>query len=211
MYSTRILPLDAAGMRFGPTGAGYARYLTEQRGATRLAVVAGGTEAGAGDAAETAIRVVRAARFIPVLCREPRFWTDLLASADAYLCTSAGRGTCSLTVAAVVEDQVVGASVGDVGAWLFTPTGAIELTGAADGDARLGSARAEPVAFGPVPFAGALLLASAALWRTAATSRLAEVVAGTTPGQAVRALASLVEADRTAAQAELAAVVVANR
>lgn len=211
MYSTRILPLDAAGTRFGSTGLGCARYLTEQRGATRLAVVAGGDDEGAGDAAEAAIRAVRAARFIPELSREPRFWADLLASVDTYLCTSAQRGTCSLTVAAVVEDRVVGASVGDVGAWLFGPAGVTELTGTADRQARVGSALAEPLAFGPVPFGSALLVASAALWQTAGPRCVAEAVAGSTPGQAVRALASLVEAAGKAAEGELAAVVVANR
>ncbi|MCC7411675.1 MAG: hypothetical protein IT495_08590 [Gammaproteobacteria bacterium] len=192
MYPLGSIAFEFGGLCRGRETAHGARVFSEQRGATRLVVAACATGATGGVTAERAIRAICASRFIPQLCREPLFWQQLLESVDTYLSVLADEAVCALTCAGIIDGQIVGACAGDISAFLYGPDGPRELTGAADPDAFLGSALAEPVGFGPVPFEGALLLGSASLFRGAAPARIRAAASQAHIDDAVAALGALV-------------------
>lgn len=192
MYPSGSTAFEIGSLCRGRETAHGARVFTEQRGATRLLIAASATGAAGGVTAERAIRAICASRFIPQLCREPQFWQQLLESVDTYLSLLADEAVCALTCAGILDGQIVGACAGDISAFLYGPDGARELTGAADPDAFLGSALAEPVGFGPVPFEGVLLLGSASLFHGAAPARIHAATLEAHIDDAVAGIAALV-------------------
>jgi hypothetical protein len=134
------------------------RTFSEQRGATHLIVVASAEDARGIAAADTAIRAVRAGRFLPALVRQPGFWIEMLEHIDTYLSTGTGGGECALGVMGIVEGRILGASVGDVGAWGLSGAGARAFNPERAVDALVGSALAEPIAFGPWTCEGSVLI-----------------------------------------------------
>ncbi len=154
-----------------------------------LADGAGG-RGGGRDAAEAVVSGVQA-----------RSW-ELGARGDASGCVAAlsaldqdlraaGHGGETTAVLAVVRaGQVLGASVGDSGAWLLDGDGIFDLTRDQVRKPMLGLGRASPVAFGPKPLApGArLLLASDGLLKYSPRERIAAVALGQPLSQAAWSL-----------------------
>jgi hypothetical protein len=89
-------------------------------------------------------------------------------------------------VVTIAEDTVVGGSVGDSAAWLVSHVGLLDLTESQRRKPLIGSGRAKPADFGPVPFTGRLLLATDGLLRFLPHRTIADVVLSS-PLQAVPA------------------------
>ncbi|MGE0713725.1 MAG: protein phosphatase 2C domain-containing protein [Planctomycetota bacterium] len=134
-----------------------------------LADGAGG-RAGGREAAEALVRFVRAAA--RALVEGERDPCEVLTSADAALAAEPRAGETTAVVAVVSGAEVRGASVGDSGAWQVSGDGVRDLTRAQVRKPLLGSGAATPVAFGPVPLVGRLLLASDGLLKYAPPERI---------------------------------------
>ena len=114
---------------------------------------AGGT-GGAAAAAQTVCDIVLA---------EPpsqRGWVDVLREVDSVLMRSRVGGLSTGVVAEVRGRNVSGASVGDSAAWLISDTGIEDLTERQQRKPLLGTGKAVPIPFGPLPLRGRLLVAS---------------------------------------------------
>lgn len=81
-----------------------------------------------------------------------------------------------------------GASVGDSGAWLVWDGTVIDLTEQQVRKPLLGSGAAHPVAFGPVPMRGRLVVATDGLFKYATRARLVSAASRGGPESAVTAL-----------------------
>lgn len=132
-----------------------------------LADGAGGTTGGA----EAASRVV--ARALAERPRTASACVALLASLDDRL----GGGETTAVVLAVVDGVVLGASVGDSGAWMPRGKELVDLTENQRRKPLLGSGRATVVAIDPVPLAGRLLVASDGLSSYVQSAQILEILA----------------------------------
>jgi serine/threonine protein phosphatase PrpC len=155
-------------------GRGEDRLLVEHLADRTLLVVAdgaGGT--GRGAAAAQAVCDAAVSEFRRSSGSEP--WDHRLRRFDARV-RDGGRGGTSTAVALeVLAGQVCGASVGDSGAWLVSDDGITDLTELQAVKPLLGSGAAEPVAFGPVPLRGRLIVATDGLFKYARRERIASV------------------------------------
>ena len=131
-----------------------------------LADGAGGTTGGA----EAASRVV--ARALAERPRTASACVALLASLDDRL-----GGETTAVVLAVVDGVVLGASVGDSGAWMPRGKELVDLTENQRRKPLLGSGRATVVAIDPVPLAGRLLVASDGLSSYVQSAQILEILA----------------------------------
>jgi len=89
-----------------------------------------------------------------------RCWSDALRDADAALAADSHGGLTTVVVVEVRGNSLFGASVGDSGAWTITESGIVDLTAGQSRKPLVGSGAARPVAFGPVPARGRLLVAT---------------------------------------------------
>jgi serine/threonine protein phosphatase PrpC len=139
-----------------------------------LLVVADGA-GGLGGGAEAAERVVELVRERSASHGErldPVVWCKVLRQADERLSMHPSAGETAAVVAALTQDAVCGASVGDCGALQLLEGGEVELTAHQRRKPLLGSGAAVPTAFGPVPFAGTLVVASDGLLKYAPRAEL---------------------------------------
>ena len=127
---------------------------------------AGGTGDGA-HAADAVIEAVAANREL----QGADAWAALLAQIDATL----RNGETTAVVAAIIGNEIHGASVGDSGAWLIDAHGYDELTQGQQRKPLIGSRRASPVPFASRLDAATLLLASDGLLNYAPAQRIAEL------------------------------------
>jgi hypothetical protein len=111
---------------------------------------------------------------------------------DLALVKAGHGGLSTAVVAEVLDGQVVGASVGDSCAWLVSSGEVSDLTERQVRKPLLGSGAAEPVAFGPVPLRGRLLVGTDGLFKYASRSRLASLTAEGSPEAAAAALVEAV-------------------
>jgi PPM family protein phosphatase len=95
-------------------------------------------------------------------------------------------------VVALSPAGIVGASVGDSGAWLVTPQGSADLTENQRQKPFLGTGAAIPVPFKARRLDGTLLLASDGLFKYADWERIAEIARETDIQQAAGHLVDLV-------------------
>ncbi len=120
---------------------------------------AGGTSGGASAAEQVIAAVERAIAEDRGLMREAS-WTQVLLEVGVALET-AGAGQTTAVVAATSDRLVVGASVGDSGALLISPGGALELTAGQARKPLLGSGLPRATAWShPIGPRDALLLAT---------------------------------------------------
>jgi serine/threonine protein phosphatase PrpC len=148
---------------------------------------AGGAGGGA-EAAELVVEAVREATLTEQQFLEPRSWREILAEVDQMLCTHPTAGETAAVVAALTRDAACGASVGDSGAILFKESDEIDLTAHQQRRPLLGSGGAVPMPFGPVPFAGTLLVASDGLLKYASRDALREIASATDLDDPAKAL-----------------------
>jgi PPM family protein phosphatase len=139
--------------------------------ATVLIVADGsGGMSGGAQAAESALREISEAARRRMLS-ERASWLKMLAEADAAL--SRGPGQCAIVGTAIVAGRLIGASVGDCGAWLIAENGIEELTANQVRKPLLGSGEAVPVAFESALGDATLLLATDGLLKYARRDRIA--------------------------------------
>lgn len=91
-------------------------------------------------------------------------WAELLRQADAMLDSDRTCGETTAVVVAVSGGRLVGASCGDSAAWVVEGDAYDDLTARQHRKRRLGSGRAEPVAFERASFVGTLLVATDGLF-----------------------------------------------
>lgn len=103
-------------------------------------------------------------------------WCALLSNLDRRIAI----GQTTAVVCVVDDERVIGASVGDSGAWLVHPSGASHLDLTKDQKLRplLGSGQAEPVPFESRAGGGTLLLATDGLMKYAPPSAICRIAAG---------------------------------
>ena len=139
--------------------------------ATVLLVADGsGGMSGGAQAAESALREISDAARRNQL-GDQASWLTMLADADAVL--ARGHGQCAIVATAIVGGRLVGASVGDCGAWLIAENGIEELTADQVRKPLLGSGEAVPVAFESALRDATLLLATDGLLKYARRDRIA--------------------------------------
>lgn len=86
---------------------------------------------------------------------------------DAELQQDSSAGESTAVVAVVRNDEILGASVGDSGAWVMRPDGACEVLTDGQYKWRLGSGRAKPLAFRATVVNSVVLAATDGLFRAA--------------------------------------------
>ncbi len=128
---------------------------------------AGGT-GGGGAAADAVLAAVSRC----VAMRETQGWVEVLTRLDA----EGLGGESTAVVCCVFEDRVVGASVGDSGAWLLEHDAVDDLTQAQRRKPLLGSGRAAAVPFAARLGDRTLLLASDGLLKYTSAERIAATV-----------------------------------
>ena len=162
-------------------------------GQSHVTVVADGAGglSGGREAAEAVARNLEALRPAPHEARTALFWCEALWQVDSVITVDPSAGETTAVVVAATGSTIVGASVGDSGAFLFTDDTFIDLTAEQPRKPFLGSGRAAPAGFGPVPFAGTLVVASDGLLKYAAIQQIWNCVKHTEVSQAARALAEL--------------------
>jgi len=167
--------LDIAELVLSCLGGGQDRTLTIRTAkGTILAVAdgAGGTSAGA-TAAEAALRGVAAFAHAAAI-DTPDGWPRFIQTTDVALASSGGQ--CALVVATVTGARILGASVGDAGAWLIDDT-VVDLTANQVRKPLLGT--------------GTLLLASDGLLKYAPPDAIARVARERDLQNAVHSIAEL--------------------
>ena len=188
-----------------PFAAAQALAFVREPGEDRIAIIerddalivavadgAGGLSGGA-IAAELLIKLVRAALDAPTFeVQRAQAWLELLAEADLALEADPRAGETTAVVMAIAARGVVGASLGDSGAWLVSADGIDDLTAQQHRKLRLGSGRTRPVPFSRPKLDGTLLVATDGLFNYAPAERIAAVVRLGDLDCAARELAQLV-------------------
>jgi serine/threonine protein phosphatase PrpC len=161
---------------------------------------AGGTGGGAA-AAEAVIAAVGAS-----VIGDALGWVELLARVDREM----KLGETTAVVCSVVGDTIVGASVGDSGAWRIEDGAIDDLTHAQRRKPLLGSGRAVVVPFTARLGSATLLLASDGLLKYASAERIAACVGGVDLDAVARDLVDLVRL-RSGALPDDIAIVLSRR
>lgn len=151
----------------------------EHAGGLVLAVAdgAGGVSGGAR-AAELALEMVRQFAASADHLLDAAAWCDRLGEIDRAVAADRAAGETDLVLAAVTNDGLAGASVGDSGAWLIDLGREDTLTARRRRKPLLGSGSAVATAFEDDPLDGTLLLASDGLLKYAPRERIIEVARG---------------------------------
>lgn len=132
---------------------------------------------------------------------------SLLRGVDLAINLESHCGEATGVVAVVRDGIVVGASVGDSEAWLVADGRVTDLTGSQRRRPMIGTAKAEPVGFGPAPLVGRLLLGSDGLFKYVARARLAECLTAGTVDQAAVALSASARLPSGAYQDDVSVIV----
>lgn len=171
-----------------------------------LADGAGGISGGA-DAAQRVVDTVaeRAAR--SMVARSEWAWRMFLSGVDRDL-AAGDVGETTAVALTLSDDGVVGAAVGDSGAWWFADDVAAELTKQQPRKPLLGTGEARPAGFSHARGAGRLVVASDGLFRYAHRDALAEAARRGTVAEALDALVALVRLPSGALQDDLALAVI---
>jgi PPM family protein phosphatase len=176
----------------GRTGADRAAAVPREDG--HLLVLADGAT-GIGGGAAAADAVITAAHDCPA---------DLVGFLETLDHQLARIGETTAIIALLAHGQLRGASVGDSEAWLVSDSDVIELT--QKSKARLGSGRAEPFAFGPLPCAGRVLLGSDGLFKYVAHERISTLARAGSIEEAATALVAAARLRSGALQDDVAVV-----
>jgi serine/threonine protein phosphatase PrpC len=138
-----------------------------------------GGRSGGGAASKRAVEIVRKAVTGERPNDEAQIWAERVAGIDRLLSRDKEAGETTLVVAAVTTGRaphIVGASVGDSGAWIVTTEGVDDLTRRQAHKPYLGSSAALPVPFDAVWNEGTLLLATDGLFKYTDRDRILAAV-----------------------------------
>lgn len=176
-----------AHLNVGASGPSQDRSSVVTIGAITLVVVADGAGglSGGGEAASAVVETLLHEAVHGLDLRDERLMVDVLRALDQRLARARSSGETTAVVAALAPGRVVGASVGDSGAWLIPNEGnAIELTAEQLRKPLLGSGRAVPVPFvcGTSP-SMTLLVGSDGLFSYVEPLRAREIVQAASSGE----------------------------
>jgi serine/threonine protein phosphatase PrpC len=139
----------------------------------------------------------------------PFAWRAVLERVDEELARTRG-GESTGVVVCVSPRSLVGAAVGDSGAWIVRDDGIDELT-SGRATRRAGTGMAEPILFSRPPLSGTLVVASDGLFAYADRGIIANVVRDRAPDDAAEELRRLVQLPSGAYHDDVAIVVVSQR
>ncbi|MCW5554843.1 MAG: protein phosphatase 2C domain-containing protein [Verrucomicrobiae bacterium] len=144
-------------------------------GANLVLVVADGAggRSGAAQAAEFVIRRVRQAIHSADL--SPAGLAEFLRLTDRQMAEARNVGETTCVIVVISQTGIVGASIGDSGAWHITQAGIDNLTGHQTRKPFLGVGCAIPFGFVRGPLTGTLLVASDGLLKYSSAERIAAV------------------------------------
>lgn len=167
-----------------PALAGEDRLAVRTHAAHTVVVVADGA-GGVGGGAAAAQRICDA---VVATTGDDVDWAHLLAGLDAAMARDPSPGWSTAVVVEIRAGRVRGASVGDSAAFVVAAGGLRELSARQRRKPLLGSGEAVPVAFGPEPLDGRLLVASDGLVKYVAHGRLASIAGASSTAGAAAAL-----------------------
>jgi serine/threonine protein phosphatase PrpC len=156
-----------------------------------LADGAGGRPGGA-QAADLVVGVVREALAGTPRCYDPRFWCGVLRQADERILNDPEAGETTAVVLAVQGSTIVGASVGDSGAWVITKSGYDDLSQRQQHKPFLGTGVTGPMPFVRAAMEGTLLVASDGLFKYTGPEAICRVARATNLEMAAKELVDLV-------------------
>jgi len=141
--------------------------------ADRVVIAVADGAGGTGRGAEAAAFLVE---LVNERSRDGRFdVVELLRTCDMQLAQAGSSGETTAVVAIVDENGIVGASVGDSGAWIVDATTHVDLTCGQVRKPLIGSGAAVPVAFDHSALNGTLLVASDGLFKYGNAARIREI------------------------------------
>jgi PPM family protein phosphatase len=188
-------------------GKGEDRLLVEHYGARTLAIVADGAGGMGGGAAAAAMACsIAAQRLRTAGTGTAEDWARCLYEADQAVVRTGGQ--CTAVVVEISAGRVVGASVGDSGAWLLTGKAIVDLTENQHRKPLLGSDEALPMGFGPIELSGRLLIATDGLFKYATESDIAQRATALSVNDAVDKLIAGVRLLSGALQDDVAIILV---
>jgi serine/threonine protein phosphatase PrpC len=166
-----------------------------------LADGAGGISGGAKAAQAFIDRVSRIAQTVP------SDWSLVLREIDRALVSDPSGGQTTGVVAFVRAGRIVGASVGDSGAWLISADAVVDLTESQNRKPLVGSGSAVPVSFDASCVGVRVLLASDGLLKYAASQRIRDIAASGPLNEAALALVNCVRLRSGTLQDDVAVVI----
>jgi PPM family protein phosphatase len=145
-------------------------------GSNLVLVVADGAggRSGAAEAAEFVAHRVKQTLHSGNL--SPKGISELLESIDQQMVAAGNVGETTCVIAVLSENGIIGASVGDSGAWCISPSGVDNLSGSQSRKPFLGRGCATPFGFVRNSLNGTLLVASDGLLKYTSAERIAAVV-----------------------------------
>lgn len=182
-------------------------------GQVHLAVVAdaAGEMGGARGATEAVVRGLERLHPSHREAGEPDYWCSALREIDRQIAADPAAGETTAVVVACAGQALVGASVGDSEAHLYTADSFTDLTRGQRRRPYLGSGAAHPVAFGPHAFAGTLVVASDGLFKYATAQEIWDAGRGARLSDVAETLAALPRLASGGRPDDLAVVVVRPR
>jgi len=188
-------------------GKGEDRLLVEHYGARTLAIVADGAGGMGGGAAAAAMACsIATQRLRTGSAGTAEDWTRCLYETDQTVVRTGGQ--CTAVVVEISEGRVVGASVGDSGAWLLTGKAIVDLTENQHRKPLLGSDEALPMGFGPIELSGRLLIATDGLFKYATERDIARRATALSVNDAVDKLIAGLRLGSGALQDDVAIILV---
>lgn len=163
-----------------------------QCGSNLVLVVADGAGgmSGGAEAAEFVVESVK--QRIGSVTMNRRGLEDLLVNIDREMAAKGAFGETTCVLVVVSDTGVIGASVGDSGAFIFSKNGTEDLTSGQMRKPFLGSGRAVPVGFSSRLLCGTLLVASDGLLKYASLETIAATVLEVNLDAAAQKLVDLV-------------------
>ncbi len=167
-------------------GNGEDRLRIERYGARTLVMVADGAGGMGGGAVAAEMACSLLAKSMQMtIGGTPEFWARCLADVDQGLAREGSGGQCTAVVAEIADGRIVGASVGDSGAWMLNGREIVDLTESQHRKPLLGSDRVSPVGFRPVKLSGRLLIASDGLFKYSTEIEIAQRATGASLSDAI--------------------------
>jgi serine/threonine protein phosphatase PrpC len=144
-------------------------------GSNLVLVVADGAggRSGAAEAAEFVTRCVKQTLHSANL--NPKGLSELLKSIDQQMVAAGNVGETTCVIAVLSANGIIGASVGDSGAWCISTSGVDNLTSSQSRKPFLGMGGATPFGFARDSLHGTLLVASDGLLKYTSAERIAAV------------------------------------
>ncbi len=179
-----------------------------RRGEVTVLVLADGAggRAGGAEAAEGVLEYVRRELKRAEDPTDARFWCAALREADEALRADPEAGETTAVILAVCPEVLVGASVGDSGAFLLTDNRCVELTAAQHRKPFIGTGAARPTPVDRRRGKGRLLVATDGLLAYAGRSEICSAAGAGEPETAAEELVNLVRLPSGSLQDDVALI-----